>query len=621
MDTGRIIGRTSAIVIMLASSGLMVGMSGVAGAETPGVTCDGRPATIIGSDDPETIPGTAGADVIAALGGDDVVLASGGADWVCGGDGADQIDGGPGEDFVFGDAGLDRVTGGLGRDWVAGGEGDDELHGGDDNDQMHGHAGTDRIFGELGDDVMEGWAGDDHLDGGDGGDRLWGGDDQDHLLGGLGNDNLIGMAGDDTADGGEGNDGLGGSEGTDRLSGGPGDDGMDGGPGDDVLDGGPGLDTMYGDVGADTLDGGQTDASYNYLYGGDGDDHLVSTPGNDVLDGGDGVDWADYTLSAAALRTDLAIGVAEGHGIDLLPKIENILGTPWADDIAGNYRDNELQGLGGDDQIRGGNGVDRIGGGDGADTLSGGAGDDIIRAGKGRDRMFGYTGQDFCDGEAGWDSQFNCESVLSVPRTTVGGVPSVEHGPRAAVIGEVVPGPVHQDLGPVAKAHEVDDVQAEPGHPADEAVESATARELDDGAVATDRGHRALVAVVEGLGRQPVEPPDDLAGHMDTTLDGGLGDLRKHVVGVDGDVADRQDLGVAGHAEIGPDHDPPASAQLHPQEGGDRVRSDSRGPRHGARHQHPTVGEMHCARIHVVHRDAGDDLHATPTERPLRPTP
>lgn len=46
--------------------------------------CDGRVATIVGTNGPDSLTGAAGPDVIVALGGDDTVRGLGGADAICG---------------------------------------------------------------------------------------------------------------------------------------------------------------------------------------------------------------------------------------------------------------------------------------------------------------------------------------------------------------------------------------------------------------------------------------------------------------------------------------------------------------------------------------------------------
>ncbi|MCW2922921.1 MAG: hypothetical protein JWM98_325, partial [Thermoleophilia bacterium] len=90
-------------------------------ATAPRVTCNGRRATIVGTERGEVLRGTRGRDVIAALGGNDRILGMDGADIVCAGAGNDVIvssgDGGVG-DLVSCGAGRDRLTFGL-RDRLA----------------------------------------------------------------------------------------------------------------------------------------------------------------------------------------------------------------------------------------------------------------------------------------------------------------------------------------------------------------------------------------------------------------------------------------------------------------------------------------------------------------------
>ncbi len=85
------------------------------------VTCDGLPATIVGTPASETITGTPGPDVIQGLGGNDLIRGLGGNDVVCGGSGNDRLFGGPGDDRLFGGAGTDRLAGELGFDRCDGG--------------------------------------------------------------------------------------------------------------------------------------------------------------------------------------------------------------------------------------------------------------------------------------------------------------------------------------------------------------------------------------------------------------------------------------------------------------------------------------------------------------------
>ncbi len=116
--------------------------------ETPaGLTCNGLPATIVGSG---IISGTNDDDVIVALGGDDVINGLNGDDTICAGAGADVVDGGNGDDVIFGEQGADTIAGGRGADTIFGDKGDDSL------------------FGDRGDDLLDGGAGDDDGDGGNG---------------------------------------------------------------------------------------------------------------------------------------------------------------------------------------------------------------------------------------------------------------------------------------------------------------------------------------------------------------------------------------------------------------------------------------------------------------------
>jgi hypothetical protein len=89
------------------------------------VSCQGVPATIVGTDGSDVIRGTDGPDVIAAGGGHDVVLARQGDDLVCGGSGADLVRGGGGADVLAGGRGMDSLFGGNGDDMISGGDGDD----------------------------------------------------------------------------------------------------------------------------------------------------------------------------------------------------------------------------------------------------------------------------------------------------------------------------------------------------------------------------------------------------------------------------------------------------------------------------------------------------------------
>jgi hypothetical protein len=89
-------------------------------------SCNGKPATIVGTDGPNKLSGSPAADVIVALGGNDKVSGLAGNDTICGGAGKDTLKGGKGNDKLFGEAGKDTLKGGPGNDKLKGGAGKDK---------------------------------------------------------------------------------------------------------------------------------------------------------------------------------------------------------------------------------------------------------------------------------------------------------------------------------------------------------------------------------------------------------------------------------------------------------------------------------------------------------------
>ncbi len=112
----------------------------------PGETCDGVPATCVGSKSDDTIIGSDADDVIIGLNGNDLINARGGNDLVCGNKGRDEL---------FGEGGDDKLKGGKGKD---------TLHGGNGNDTLLGDRSRDRLDGDAGDDTLIGGSGKDHLE-------------------------------------------------------------------------------------------------------------------------------------------------------------------------------------------------------------------------------------------------------------------------------------------------------------------------------------------------------------------------------------------------------------------------------------------------------------------------
>lgn len=102
--------------------------------EPPAQTCQGKAATIVGTNGPDNLKGTKGADVFVTLDGKDKVNARAGNDTVCAGTGNDHVVGGGGNDDEFGEGGNDHLIGNKGNDDLNGGPGKDKCLGGAGND-------------------------------------------------------------------------------------------------------------------------------------------------------------------------------------------------------------------------------------------------------------------------------------------------------------------------------------------------------------------------------------------------------------------------------------------------------------------------------------------------------
>jgi Ca2+-binding RTX toxin-like protein len=192
---------------------------------------------------------------------------------------------------------------------------------------------------------------------------LIGGNGNDHLLGGAGYDTLHADAGNDVLDGGQSVDTVTyqsapGPASVDLSNGGPQNTGalgadqfthvelLKGSPYDDVLTG--------SDVG-------------NLIEGGGGNDVLTGRGENDKLDGGPGSDTASYHETPAGatqgVTVNLALAGAQNTGTagsDTLTGIENLAGSPFADDLTGDAQPNTLTGWEGEDSLRGEGGDDHM---------------------------------------------------------------------------------------------------------------------------------------------------------------------------------------------------------------------------------------------------------------------
>jgi Ca2+-binding RTX toxin-like protein len=235
----------------------------------------------------------------------------------------------------------------------------------------------------------------------------------------------------------------------DTLSGTEGNNEMSGGAGDDSITAGGGFDELRGNAGNDTLRGGA------------GNDNLHGGSGNDLIDGGADFDTVVYynqdeEAPTSGIVANLASGaVTGGWGNDTLVGIENLIGSNFADTVAGTSGNNfidlgdgndTVDGGAGDDQLNGGSGTDRVSfasasagvfasllsnsatggagndslfnfeqirgstfddtliGGFQAELLDGNAGNDAISGGNSNDTLFGGEGNDTLDGEFGDDS-------------------------------------------------------------------------------------------------------------------------------------------------------------------------------------------------------------------------
>jgi Ca2+-binding RTX toxin-like protein len=132
---------------------------------------------------------------------------------------------------------------------------------------------------------------------------------------------------------------------------GAGDDLYTGGGGAEAAAGGDGQDWLVSGGGVDTLIGG---AGNDSVWGGDGNDLLDGGAGDDTIDGGAGIDTVSYALAEAGVEIDLSLvedQLTRGAGVDTLISIENVIGSAFADVLAGNAAANVLTGSGGNDRF------------------------------------------------------------------------------------------------------------------------------------------------------------------------------------------------------------------------------------------------------------------------------
>jgi len=217
-----------------------------------------------------------------------------------------------------------------------------------------------------------------------------------------GNDTLVGSDEDDVLDGGAGNDVLdGGSGGVDRLIGGAGDDvycldqrwDEEGEEDEDLVveAANQGTDTVLSYRDAHTLaanvENGRIMLEWGDLRGNALDNLLYAGAGANVIDGGGGVDTVSYAQGArAGVRVNLGLTGLQatgGSGTDRLLNVENLIGSAYADALAGGSGSNRLLG---------GAGNDTLDGGADADSMLGGAGNDSYHVWQAGDRVVESAG-------------------------------------------------------------------------------------------------------------------------------------------------------------------------------------------------------------------------------------
>lgn len=369
-----------AVVVVSVVSGLLPGATATGRAQAlEDEKCFGQDPTIVGTSGDDDLRGTNGFDVISALEGDDRVRGLGGTDFLCAGAGDDRVFGGPGFDAIESSTGADEAFGEGGDDlflevpfpedrqsgpvWVHVGDwSDDELHGG------------------PGDDLFTDDGANDLLAGDDGRDTYLGIFTFNPMVIDLGTGHVTSSRGD-----------LNTLTSIENAYGGLYGDLILGNEGPNVLGGVFGADVVYGEGGSDLL---------------------LSSVDGDVLDGGsdryrDGVMVTGDEAVEANLSDGVVTSREPGHTPDRLFGIDDFIGSPANDSVAGSDGMNRLFGGGGDDVLEGLGGDDTITG-DGPfrpwfdraryyrsdEPVPTGA--DVLDGGDGRDRLDGGPARDEC---------------------------------------------------------------------------------------------------------------------------------------------------------------------------------------------------------------------------------
>jgi Ca2+-binding RTX toxin-like protein len=112
------------------------------------------------------------------------------------------------------------------------------------------------------------------------------------------------------------------------------------------------------------------------IEGGNGPDRYVSlakdSPSRVNFAGGIGLDVANYFFATAGVNVSVDLEAGDGRPGDddvIRRDVETVLGSQFADVLAGSPRTMQLAGNDGDDQITGGSGEELLSGGDGQDRI------------------------------------------------------------------------------------------------------------------------------------------------------------------------------------------------------------------------------------------------------------
>jgi len=185
-------------------------------------------------------------------------------------------------------------------------------------------------------------------------------------------ENVIGTSGNDTITGNSLKNTLRGGSGNDTLAGGENDDTY-------IFASGSGTDTITeqsagtGGSTGDVLDLTAINADLTAVVRGDG---TMTVSGGGVtinakfvsgIAAGSGANTLDYSAYGSGVSVDLLTGQASG--LTTAKGFRSVIGTPFADSLAGDDRANTLRGRGGNDRILGRAGADILDGGEGTDTL------------------------------------------------------------------------------------------------------------------------------------------------------------------------------------------------------------------------------------------------------------